>query len=330
MSVDSGGVEHAHARDGGRRRAPAGGARAGRRPLAAARGLSATLMAPPPRDVLTSSRRECRQVVWIFLASLGIGFGLSGAAAWAVATALSTGPALHAKTQTLPAGLVLAASGSGVAGARDDAIPMSKQSVEGRTFDSKLPAALPAIPPSKDAVAHVEQQSAEQASKQASLQSGTPGHPISVPVPAHPSRTAVYDIASHTVYLPNGQTLEAHSGLGHKLDDPRYIKAKNRGPTPPNVYQLSLRDKLFHKVRAIRLIPVGGGNMFGRDGMLAHTYMRGASGESNGCISFKNYSEFLRAYRKGEVDRLVVVTHLSRASWLTASAAFGPQLLDTN
>jgi hypothetical protein len=36
-----------------------------------------------------------------------------------------------------------------------------------------------------------------------------------------PPRTAVYNIAAHTVYLPNGTKLKAHSGLGDKLDDPR-------------------------------------------------------------------------------------------------------------
>ena len=40
-------------------------------------------------------------------------------------------------------------------------------------------------------------------------------------------RTAIYDIEAHTVYLPNGKRLEAHSGLGHRLDDPRYVKARN-------------------------------------------------------------------------------------------------------
>jgi hypothetical protein len=50
------------------------------------------------------------------------------------------------------------------------------------------------------------------------------------------SRTAVYDIAARMVYLPNGRRLEAHSGLGSFLDDPRYINVKARGPTPPNVY----------------------------------------------------------------------------------------------
>ena len=37
--------------------------------------------------------------------------------------------------------------------------------------------------------------------------------------------TAIYDIAAHTVYLPNGQKLEAHSGLCSLLDDPRHVDA---------------------------------------------------------------------------------------------------------
>jgi len=123
--------------------------------------------------------------------------------------------------------------------------------------------------------------------------------------------TAIYDIAAHTVYLPNGQKLEAHSGLGGHLDNPRYVSEKNWGPTPPNAYDLTLRSELFHGVRAIRLIPVGSGNMFGRDGMLAHTYMLGPNGQSNGCVSFKEYPVFLNAYLSGQVTRLVVVEHLA-------------------
>ncbi len=122
-------------------------------------------------------------------------------------------------------------------------------------------------------------------------------------------RTAIYDIAAHTVYLPNGQKLEAHSGLGHRRDDPRYVSLRNRGPTPPNVYDLSLRERRFHGVRAIRLNPLDEDKMFGRDGMLAHTYMLGRSGQSFGCVSFKDYNAFLQAYLNGEIDRLVVVAH---------------------
>jgi hypothetical protein len=124
------------------------------------------------------------------------------------------------------------------------------------------------------------------------------------------SRTAIYDIAARTVYLPDGRRLEAHSGWGIHLDDPQYIDVKGRGPTPPNVYNLMLREQLFHGDLAIRLIPVAGGKMFGRDGILAHSYLRGPSGQSNGCVVFRNYPAFLNAFLMGEINRLVVVDHL--------------------
>jgi Protein of unknown function (DUF2778) len=149
-------------------------------------------------------------------------------------------------------------------------------------------------------------------------------HNKSMPLPDSASRTAVYDIAAHTVYMPNGDRLEAHSGFGNKLDDPRYVSVKDQGPTPPNVYDLALREQLFHGVLALRLNPVGGGNMFGRDGMLAHPYMRGANGQSNGCVSIKDYPAFLNAYLRGEVDRLVIVSNLGNTSWRTVSALHGP------
>jgi hypothetical protein len=132
----------------------------------------------------------------------------------------------------------------------------------------------------------------------------------SIALPDPDSRTALYDIEAHTVYLPNGERLEAHSGLGPRLDDPRSVNQKDRGPTPPNVYDLVLREEPFHGVRAIRLNPVDDDKMFGRDGILAHTYMLGPTGQSFGCVSFKNYPEFLKAFLKGEIDRLVVVPHL--------------------
>jgi len=132
-------------------------------------------------------------------------------------------------------------------------------------------------------------------------------------LPATDKRTAVYDISAHTVYLPDGERLEAHSGLGDKMDDPSFIKVRMRGPTPPNVYDLTLREEIFHGVRAIRLNPVDDDKMYGRAGMLAHTYMLGENGQSNGCVSFKDYQKFLRAFLDGKVDRLVVVARLGNA-----------------
>jgi hypothetical protein len=122
---------------------------------------------------------------------------------------------------------------------------------------------------------------------------------------------AVYDISAHTVYLPDGTNLEAHSGRGSRLDDPRYVHEHMRGATPPNVYELALREKTFHGVQALRLKPVGGGNTFGRSGLLAHTYMLGPKGESNGCVVFKNYNAFLQAFQNGQVKHLIVVDNLN-------------------
>jgi len=123
-------------------------------------------------------------------------------------------------------------------------------------------------------------------------------------------QTAVYDISAHTVYLPDGQALEAHSGLGPLLDDPHYADRKDRGPTPPDVYDLQPRGRLFHGVRALRLIPVDERKVFGRQGLLAHTYMLGPNGQSNGCVSFKDYDAFLQAYENHQITRLAVVSRL--------------------
>jgi hypothetical protein len=133
--------------------------------------------------------------------------------------------------------------------------------------------------------------------------------PTGSSLPGMGSRTALYDIEAHTVYMPNGDRLEAHSGLGNRFDDPRSVSEKMRGVTPPNVYDLELRRDLFHGVAALRLNPVGDGNMFGRVGMLAHTYMLGPRGDSNGCVSFRDYKKFLQAFQRGEVTRLVVVAN---------------------
>jgi hypothetical protein len=123
--------------------------------------------------------------------------------------------------------------------------------------------------------------------------------------------TAIYDITARTVYMPDGSKLEAHSGLGEKLDDPRHVNVRMHGATPPHIYDLKPREALFHGVAALRLTPVGGeGAIFGRTGLLAHTYMLGPNGDSNGCVSFKDYNAFLKAYRNGDVKRLVVVAKL--------------------
>lgn len=122
--------------------------------------------------------------------------------------------------------------------------------------------------------------------------------------------TAVYDISAHVVYMPDGTKLEAHSGLGSHLDDPRSADERGRGVTPPDVYDLVPRESLFHGVRALRLIPEDQSKVFGRSGLLAHTFMLGPSGQSFGCVSFRDYSAFLQAYKEQKIKRLAVVASL--------------------
>jgi hypothetical protein len=132
----------------------------------------------------------------------------------------------------------------------------------------------------------------------------------SAPGTGYDRYTAVYDISARTVYMPDGTRLEAHSGLGDRLDNPRYVSERMVGPTPPHVYELALREGSFHGVQALRLNPIGEGDLYGRAGLLAHPYMLGPNGDSNGCLSVRDYQAFLRAYENGEIKRLVVVAQL--------------------
>jgi hypothetical protein len=84
-----------------------------------------------------------------------------------------------------------------------------------------------------------------------------------------------------------------------------------RGVTPPHLYELTPREALFHGVPALRLNPVGGEEaIYGRAGLLAHTFMLGPKGDSNGCVSFRDYNAFLNAYRNQGIKRLAVVARI--------------------
>jgi cell division protein FtsN len=129
--------------------------------------------------------------------------------------------------------------------------------------------------------------------------------------PPYDRDTAVYDISAHTVYLPDGSKLEAHSGLGSQLDDPSSARIRMHGVTPPHLYELTPRETLFHGVPALRLNPIGGEDtIYGRSGLLAHTFMLGPNGDSNGCVSFRDYNAFLNAYRNQGIKKLAVVARI--------------------
>jgi hypothetical protein len=180
----------------------------------------------------------------------------------------------------------------------------------------------PAPPPARSDDRSMFQKLADMVPMRFTLASLTPGDGLFASKPdlgalGYDSVTAVYDISARTVYMPNGTKLEAHSGLGGLMDNPAHVNQRMVGSTPPNVYDLKPREKLFHGVAALRMTPVGENDMMGRDGLLVHSYMLGPNGDSNGCVSIKEYDKFLQAYRYGQVKRLVVVPSLSEG--LTAS-----------
>ncbi|MCP3443841.1 DUF2778 domain-containing protein [Bradyrhizobium sp. CCGUVB14] len=135
------------------------------------------------------------------------------------------------------------------------------------------------------------------------------------------SRTAVYDISAKALYLPSGVALEAHSGMGALMDDPQHVDQRMVGATPPATYDLKPREKLFHGVRALRLTPTDGTSALGRVGLLTHTYMLGPRGDSNGCVSIKDYDRFMKAYDNGEFNRLVVVPRLGSPATVAQRAS---------
>jgi hypothetical protein len=151
-------------------------------------------------------------------------------------------------------------------------------------------------PPSKVSLAYAEE--------------GVASDGANVTTGLYDRQTAVYDISAHKVYLPDGTTLEAHSGYGSRLDDPNSARERDLGVTPPDIYDLQPRGAIFHGVHALRLLPENQAKVFGRAGLLAHTYMLGPNGQSNGCVSFKDYDTFLQAYENHEITRLAVVSSI--------------------
>jgi hypothetical protein len=122
------------------------------------------------------------------------------------------------------------------------------------------------------------------------------------------NETAVYDITAHAVYLPNGTVFEAHSGMGNLRDDPDHVNMPMVGATPPAMYSLKPREKEFHGVAALRMTPAEGSDIGGRSGLLVHSYMLGPNGDSNGCISVRDFDRFRKAYDDGQFNHIAVVS----------------------
>ena len=91
----------------------------------------------------------------------------------------------------------------------------------------------------------------------------------------------------------------------------RYVDKRMTGPTPPNVYDLKLREAPF---KGIARHPADPDRQF-QDARPrrhpAHPYHPGPRpAQSNGCVSIKDYDAFVNAFDRGEIDRIVVVERL--------------------
>jgi hypothetical protein len=80
----------------------------------------------------------------------------------------------------------------------------------------------------------------------------------------------------------------------HPISSPDYDFARVR----------RIKHRIFHVIKFAKAAR-------GRGGLLAHTCVLGPNGQSNGCVSFKNYAAFLRAYQNGEIKHLAVVASMN-------------------
>ena len=273
---------------------------------------SADAFAPAPADIKPGATVAARRDLRLPITGIGIGLGLAAlivAALFVASLLLRPPPAPKTAVAALPA---LAAGPPPLAAAA------TSQTAEPERLSALEPPPIQiGVPQEEDAVAAPTPDATTIVPPPLPpvvLAPLPPTRPLELAPPAGPAipydqSTAIYDISAHTVYLPDGTRLEAHSGLGDRIDDPRFVDERDRGATPPGVYQLTLRELLFHGVQALRLNPIGAGFTFNRVGLLAHPYMLGPNGDSNGCVSFKNYDNFLHAFQSGAVRRLAVVAH---------------------
>ena len=199
-------------------------------------------------------------------------------------------------------------------------LPRSRPTAADQLAQSNVALALAAEPPNRPAERSLLQKLSDRLTL-ASLNTGVNlfGKGPDLSVFGYDGATAVYDITAHAVYLPNGVVFEAHSGMGGLRDDPDHVSVHNQGATPPAVYSLKPREKEFHGVAALRMTPADGSDIGGRSGLLVHSFMLGPNGDSNGCISVKDYDRFLKAFSDGQFNRIAVVTSLKAVAQTLAA-----------
>ena len=119
------------------------------------------------------------------------------------------------------------------------------------------------------------------------------------------------NLGAHRLSVPTANSSRRIRGCGDQMDDPRHVNGQDARGVRRRTSRSDHAGIAFSRRRGDPAQPASTKTeMFGRDGILAHTYMLGPNGQSNGCVSFKNYAAFLRAFQTGDIDRLVVVAEL--------------------
>ena len=67
-----------------------------------------------------------------------------------------------------------------------------------------------------------------------------------------------------------------------------------------------------------------GTDINGRSGLLVHSFMLGPNGDSNGCISVKDYDRFLKAFNDGQFTHIAVIPSLKSVAEKTLAAQNDP------
>jgi hypothetical protein len=97
-----------------------------------------------------------------------------------------------------------------------------------------------------------------------SLEFGT----IERPARDYAKSTAAYDFTAGSWYPPNGTRLENRSGLGDKLDHPRFVDELERAAMPSHLDERMPRSALFPMVQALLLPPICTSFWFSRTRLL--------------------------------------------------------------
>ena len=131
----------------------------------------------------------------------------------------------------------------------------------------------------------------------------------SAPASGYDRYTAVYDISARVVYLPDGTSSKPIRAWG----TPSTIRATKRARSRPDAapsLPVGAPRRLVPRRSGPAPQPDRGRRSLRPAGLLAHPFMLGPNGDSNGCVSFRDYEAFLKAYENGQINKLAVVTRL--------------------